>query len=211
MKITKHEHSCQVVETGGAALVIDPGAHTLPIGDVTDVVAIVITHEHADHWTPEQLTDILEMNPDARILGPAGVAAAARDFTVEVVAPGDTVEIEPFTLSFYGGKHAVIHESIPVIDNVGVLVNGALYYGGDSYAVPDVPVDILAAPIGAPWLKIGEAMDYVAAIKPRRAYPVHEATLSVIGKGLANARIESVVALGGGEYTVLGAGDSLDV
>lgn len=211
MKITKHEHSCQVIETGGAALVIDPGAYSLPVGDVSDVVAIVITHEHADHWTADQLKDILEMNPDARIFGPAGVAAAARDFPVEVVAAGDTIEVEPFTLTFYGGKHAVIHESIPVIDNLGVLVNGSLYYGGDSYTVPDASVEVLAVPIGAPWLKISEAMDYVTAIKPRRAYPVHEATLSVIGKDLANARIESVVALGGGEYTVLGAGDSLDV
>ena len=211
MKITKHEHSCQVIEAGGATLVIDPGAYTVPIDDITDVAAIVITHEHADHWTADHLDAIRELSPDARILGPAGVAAAASAYDVEAVAAGDTVEVGPFTLTFFGGKHAVIHESIPVIDNLGVLVNGSLYYGGDSYTVPDVSVEVLAVPIGAPWLKIGEAMDYVAAITPRRAYPVHEATLSVIGKNLSNARIESVVALGGGEYTVLQAGDSLDV
>ena len=211
MKITKREHSCQVIETGGAALVIDPGAFTLPLDDLTGVVAIVITHEHEDHWTPAHLDAIREMNPDARIFGPAGVAAAAAEYPVEVVSPGDTVEVDPFTLTFFGGKHAVIHESIPVIDNVGVLINGSVYYAGDSYAVPGVPVDVLAAPIGAPWLKIGEAMDYVAAVKPSRVYPVHESTLSKIGRTMANARLESVVAQWDGEYIALEPGETLDV
>ena len=211
MKITKREHSCQVIETGGAALVIDPGAFTLPLDDLTGVVAIVITHEHEDHWTPAHLDAIREMNPDARIFGPAGVAAAAAEYPVEVVSPGDTVEVDPFTLTFFGGKHAVIHESIPVIDNVGVLVNGSVYYAGDSYALPGLPVEVLAAPIGAPWLKIGEAMDYVAAVKPARVYPVHESTLSKIGRTMANARLESVVAQWDGEYIALEPGETLDV
>src|SRR5690349_7298031 len=94
MKVTKHEHACQVIEKSGSALIIDPGAFTLPLDDVTGVVAIVITHEHADHWTAEHIERIRQKNPDARLLGPAGVAAAAGDLEVEVVAPGDTVEVE---------------------------------------------------------------------------------------------------------------------
>ncbi|MDO7883332.1 MBL fold metallo-hydrolase [Salinibacterium soli] len=211
MKVTKHEHACQVIEKSSSALIIDPGAFTLPLDDVTGVVAIVITHEHADHWTAEHIERIRQKNPDARLLGPAGVAAAAGDLEVEVVAPGDTVEIEPFTLSFFGGEHAVIHESIPVIDNVGVLVDGEYYYGGDSYSVPDATVEVLAAPIGAPWLKIGEAMDYVVAVSPRRVFPVHDATISAIGKNLSNPRLEWAAAQGGGEYVVLEPGESLDL
>lgn len=211
MKVTKHEHACQVLEKSGSALIIDPGTFTLPLDDVTDVVAIVITHEHPDHWTPEHLERIRQKNPDARILGPAGVAAAASDFDVEVVSPGEAVEIDPFELTFYGGKHAVIHESIPIIDNVGVLVDGEYYYGGDSYAVPDgVDVQVLAAPIGAPWLKIGEAMDYIVAVNPRQVFPVHDSTLSTIGKGFAHPRLEWASTQGGGEYQVLEPGESLD-
>jgi probable F420-dependent oxidoreductase len=76
------------------------------------------------------------------------------------------VTVGDFTLRFFGGTHAVIHSSIPTIENVGVLVNEELYYPGDSYAVPEgIEVDTLAAPLGAPWLKIGEAMDYVLAVK----------------------------------------------
>jgi len=211
MKITKREHSCQIIETGGAALIIDPGAFTLPLGDIMGVVAIVITHEHEDHWTPGHLDAIREMNPDVRILGPAGVAAAASEYPIEVVAPGDTVEIEPFTLAFFGGKHAVIHESIPVIDNVGVLVNGSVYYAGDSYALPGVPVDVLAVPIGAPWLKIGEAMDYVLAVAPKRSFPIHDMTLSAPGKSMTQERIDWATQQGGGTFFVLEPGESAEI
>ena len=200
-----------VIQKGGSALIIDPGAYTTPLTDITGVVAIVITHEHADHWTPEQLKRILERNPDARILGPGGVVAAATGFAVERVTHGDELEVGDFSLRFFGEKHAVIHESIPVVDNVAVLVDDSFYYAGDSYTVPSVPVDTLAVPVGAPWLKIGDAMDYVLAVAPRRSIPVHEAVLSQIGKTMAGERIETVTRRGGGEFVTLAAGQSLDL
>lgn len=211
MKLTKYEHSCLVIEKGGSSIVIDPGAYTLPLSDLLGVVAVVVTHEHADHWTAEQLHRILGNNKDARILGPAGVANAAADFTVETVKDGDVITVEPFTLKFFGDKHAVIHASIPLVDNVAVLVDDTLYYAGDSFTVPPVEVDTLAVPVGAPWLKIGDVMDYVAAVKPRKTFPVHEAVLSVIGKNMANDRVEFVTAQGGGEFFALEPGDALDL
>jgi L-ascorbate metabolism protein UlaG (beta-lactamase superfamily) len=210
VRITKYEHATLQLGVGDENLVIDPGMF-LSHPDVPDVVAIVLTHEHSDHWTAEQLGRILEKNADARILGPQGVADAAADFEVEVVAAGDVVEIGSFKLEFFGGRHAVIHESIPVIDNVGVLINDELYYGGDSYTVPEVEVGTLAAPIGAPWLKVGEAMDYVLAVKPKRAFYVHDMTLSVAGKQMAAARLAWATEQGGGTFTELQPGETLDV
>jgi len=144
--------------------------------------------------------------------GLARVAAAATDFDITVVKDGDTREVEPFTLRFFGEKHAVIHSSVPVVDNVGVLINDALYYPGDSFTVPEgVEVDTLAAPAGAPWLKIGEAIDFVLAVKPRRAFGTHEMVLSVAGKSLANARLQWATEQGGGEFVPLEPGESLDL
>lgn len=211
MKLTKYEHACLVLTKADSAIVIDPGAFTMPLSDLDGVVAIVITHEHADHWTPEQLERILDRNPSARILGPAGVAAAAQGFTVETVADGDIVEVEPFSLAFFGSKHAVIHASIPVVDNVGVMVDDTLYYGGDSYTVPPATVPVLAVPAGAPWLKISEVMDFVLEVKPTIAFPAHEAVLSQIGKNLTNARLTELLEANGGKYVVLEAGESLDL
>ncbi|GAA1512527.1 L-ascorbate metabolism protein UlaG (beta-lactamase superfamily) [Agromyces terreus] len=211
MRLTKLEHAALVIDHSGDRLFIDPGSFTTPITEGTGAVAVVITHEHNDHWTPEQLNRIIEASPDVRIFGPAGVAAAASDFAVEVVAAGDEVEVGPFRLRFFGGHHAEIHSSIPIIDNLGVLVDDALYYGGDSFTVPSgVEVDVLAAPASAPWMKISEAMDYVIAVAPRRAFPTHEMLLSQAGKALSNARLAWAVEQGGGEYLPLEPGDTLD-
>ena len=211
MKLTKYEHACMVITKGDSLLVIDPGGYTTPLTDLDGVVAIVITHEHADHWTSEQLDRLLDRNPDARIFAPPGVVAVAMSYKIESVKAGDEIQVEPFTLKFFGEKHAVIHKSIPVVDNIAVLVDDTFYYAGDSYTVPDVPVGTLAVPVGAPWLKIGEVMDYVTAIAPKKAIPVHEAVLSVIGREMAGARVETVTVAGGGEYFSLDAGESLDL
>jgi len=212
MKLTKLEHAALIVEVAGRKLYIDPGSFTTALTDTARADAIVITHEHPDHWTPEQLDRIIAMSPDVRIFGPAGVAAAATGYPVEVVHAGDTVTVGEFTLRFFGSTHAVIHSSIPVIDNVGVLVNDQLYYAGDSFTVPaGVDVDTLAVPAGAPWLKISEVIDYVLAVNPRRAFPTHEMLLSRAGKDLSNLRITGALKPGGGEFFALEPNDSLDL
>lgn len=211
MRITKHEHACLEIEHSGDTLVIDPGGYTTLLVGVTNVIGIVITHEHADHWSEDQLEHLIKSSPNVRIFGPSGVAAAAVKFPIETVEAGDTIDLEPFSLTFFGGKHAVIHESIPIVDNVGVLVNETLYYAGDSYTIPDVAVDTLAVPAGAPWLKIGDVMDYVTAVAPKRSFPVHEMVLSTIGKSFSNARIKSATEAVGGEFFALQPGETMDV
>jgi len=211
MKLTKLEHATLILEKANETLVIDPGGFTMPLTDLRHVVAIVITHEHPDHWTPEQLDRIVEMNPDAKIFGPQGVAVAASSYPVTVVHDGDEVTAGAFTLKFFGETHAVIHSSLPTIDNVGVLVDDTLLYPGDALTVPPVDVDVLAVPSGAPWLKIGEVMDYVAAVKPKRAFPTHDMVLSVIGNNMANDRIDGVTKANGGEFFPLQPGQSLDL
>jgi L-ascorbate metabolism protein UlaG (beta-lactamase superfamily) len=213
MRVTKLEHAALVIEHSGDRLFVDPGKFTTPITQAAGARAVVITHLHDDHWTPEQLGRIRDRSPEVRIFGPEGVveAAAKAGIDVERVAPGDEVEVGPFRLRFFGGRHAVIHASIPVIDNVGVLVNDALYYGGDSFTVPEgVDVEVLAAPAGAPWMKIAEAMDYVIAVAPKRAFPTHEMVLSRAGKELSNTRLAWATEQVGGRYLPLDPGDTID-
>lgn len=210
MRITKHEHACLRLEKGGRTLIIDPGSFTLPLEGVRGLDGVVITHEHPDHWTPQHLERLRSGARDVPVYGPQGVAAAGAD--VIVVAPGDTVTAGAFTLTFHGGRHAVIHESIPVIDNVGVLVDDDFYYPGDSYALPDrTGIGLLAAPIGAPWLKIGEAMDFVLAAEPRRAFGTHDMTLSRIGLEMHRQRLAWATAAHGGEFVALDPGESVDL
>jgi L-ascorbate metabolism protein UlaG (beta-lactamase superfamily) len=210
MLVTKLEHACLVVEEAGARLVIDPGAFTRPV-EATDVVAVVVTHEHPDHGTAEQVAGILDRNPGIPVFGPAGVAAAlAEVVAVDVVTEGEARTVGPFALTFHGTRHQLIHSSVPVVDNTGVFVNGLLFHPGDAYIDPGVPVEVFAIPVGAPWLKIGELMDHLAAVAPRRVVPIHEATLSDIGLAGHTDRVRQVVEPAG-DVVVLGPGESLRV
>jgi L-ascorbate metabolism protein UlaG (beta-lactamase superfamily) len=212
MRVTKHEHAALRLEQEGRTLLIDPGAFTSPLTEVGDVAGVVITHEHPDHWTPDHLDRLLAQSPGLPIYAPEGVAKAAAGYDITVVHPGDTVELTPFTLRFFGGDHEVIHSSLPRVQNVGVLVNERFYYPGDSYAVPKgVDVTLLAAPLGAPWLRIGDAMDFVLAVAPRAAFGTHDMTLSVVGRDMHRARLTWAVEQNGGRFLALDPGDATDV
>jgi L-ascorbate metabolism protein UlaG (beta-lactamase superfamily) len=212
MRITKHEHAALTLEKQGSRLIIDPGTFTTPLPTLENVVAVVLTHEHPDHWTADHLDRILKLNPGIPIVAPQGVADAAPGYDITVVKPGDGIDIAPFHLAFFGGDHAVIHESIPGIDNVGVLVDDAFYYPGDSFSAPKgASVEVLAAPIGAPWLKIGDAMDFVLAVKPRRAFGTHDMTLSVAGRDMGRGRLRWATEQNGGEFLALDPGDSIEL
>ncbi|OCG75328.1 MBL fold metallo-hydrolase [Microbacterium sediminis] len=211
MRVTKHEHATLRLHDQGDTLVVDPGSFTTPLDALHDLVGVVITHEHRDHWTPAQLDHLAQVAPRVPIYAPQGVADAAEGYDITVVAPGDTVTVGAFTLRFFGGVHAQIHESIPLVDNVGVMINDRLYYPGDSFAVPDAKVPVLAAPIGAPWLKLGEAMDFVLAVAPERAFPTHDMTLSVSARTMHASRLAWAAEQNGGELVDLAPGDELDV
>ena len=92
--------------------------------------------------------------------------------------------------------------------NVGYVVDEAVYHPGDALFVPDVPVDTLLVPASAPWLKLAEALDFVRAIGPRRAYPIHDATLSVLGQRSVGGWM---AAKGGTDYTWLAPGDAVSL
>lgn len=194
MQLVKYEHACFTVEKDGQLLVVDPGNFSGDFIAPADVVAIVITHEHADHFDHDQLAAIIDKNPDAVIVAHPSITSQIEVFQTHSVNVGDKITVGPFDLEFFGGEHAVIHADIPSITNLGVMVNDLLYYPGDSFALPDGrSVDTLAIPAAAPWMKISEAMDYLTAIRPRFAFPTHDAVLSSQGQALAD-RLLGMVA-----------------
>ena len=95
-----------ILDEEGQQLVIDPGNQTGAVV-ARGLVAIVITHEHADHWDVPHLEALRAAHPSARIFAPAGVAAAAEGFDITVVEAGERVTAGPFRLRFFGRKHAV--------------------------------------------------------------------------------------------------------
>ena len=77
-----------------------------------------------------------------------------------------------------GRDHAVVHVDIPVIRNVGYLIGGRLLHPGDSLAVPDLAVEVLALPASAPWMALKEAVEFFRAVNPSIAIPIHEKMLA---------------------------------
>lgn len=212
MRIRKHEHATVVLEEGPARLIIDPGGFTTPLAELNRTAAVVITHRHPDHLSPDQLAQIRRYAPSAPFFAPADVAEMLPDAGITVVEAGDSVTVTPFTMRFFGGSHQIIHPTVPSVDNLGVLVNDRFYYPGDSYAVPDgYPVEVLAAPLGAPWLRIADAMDFVLALRPEHAFGTHDMTLSVIGKGMHRERLRWATERHGGQFHDLEPGDHLEI
>lgn len=212
MKLTKYEHSAVLLEKEGEALLIDPGNFARPFDKIPGLVAVVVTHEHLDHIDSTQLDRILAANSGVRLIAGAGVASSLPQYEWEVVVPGDSREVGSFRLDFYGGKHAIIHTSIPQIENVGVGVDGKFWYSGDSFSLPPVESpEWLAVPASAPWLKVGEVMDYVLAVKPRNTIYIHEIILSEAGLGMVLGRIQKTTEQGGGTFHPLRPGDSIEI
>jgi len=208
MRLTKYAHSCVVLEREGVRLVIDPGSFT-QLPELTDVAAVVLTHEHPDHADTDHLHALLEANPGMDVVGPAGAGAALPAVEVQVIESGTSGRFGPFDLRFGGGLHAPIHESLPRVDNLTVQVGTQFYHPGDSLEPPAQAVDVLAAPISGPWLKLGEVMDYVLNSQARTVIPIHEVHASDPGRGIAYDRLGAIAAERSTEFTVLAPGQSL--
>ena len=54
MRITKLGHACVRIEHAGVTVVIDPGVFT-DVGAVDGADAVLITHEHPDHYLADHL------------------------------------------------------------------------------------------------------------------------------------------------------------
>ena len=211
--ISSHGHSCIRLEKDGHVLVLDPGGFSDPAAlDGAD--AVLVTHEHVDHVVPDTLTAALAAAPELQVWAPGAVvdlllAAGASADRLHAVTEGDAFTAAGFTVQAVGQRHAVIHPSIPVVANVAYLVDGALLHPGDSFTRPPagVHVEVLLLPVSAPWMKLSEAADYLQAVAPGIAVPIHDAILSDAGRGLVD-RVLPQVTEGVAQYRRLVAGKS---
>ncbi|MBP7767145.1 MBL fold metallo-hydrolase [Candidatus Saccharibacteria bacterium] len=213
MKLTKHEHSCMVVENEGQALVIDPGALAeLPM--LENVVAVVITHVHADHLSVENLVNLAQHNPNMKLFAAPDMLAEVSGLGVEVESVGrghtETATVGSFKLEFGGQDHAVIYEKVPC-QNASLLVNDILFYPGDSFTLPPRQVKVLAVPASAPWMKTSEAMDYIKACKSEIVVPVHDGLLSDFGKKVTHNWLQQACEAVNSRLTILNSNESVDV
>jgi L-ascorbate metabolism protein UlaG (beta-lactamase superfamily) len=213
MRLTKFGHSCLLVEEGGARVLLDPGSFSEGFEGLEGLTAVCVTHQHADHLDGGRLRRLLDANPGARVVADEGSAEplGQAGAEVEVVHDGDELALGGLGLRVVGRDHAAVHPDVPVIPNVGYLVGGRLFHPGDALTDPGEPVEVLAAPAGAPWLKLAEAVDYLRRVAPRVAVPVHEKVLSDLGVKAHYGQLEQLGARGGTSFRVLDDGRPVEL
>ena len=211
MRIIKFGHACVRVEYDGAAVVIDPGVFT-EIGALDGADAVLITHEHADHYLPDNLRAT-----DAPVFTIDAVAAKIREDAPEVaervtvVLPGQEFDAG-LPVRAVGELHAVIHPEFPRFYNSGYVLTAGdekVYHPGDALTGPDEEVDLLCVPVSAPWLKAAEAIDFARAVKAPRNLAIHDRIYSEAGLGIVDGHMNAFLPDAGQEYVRLADGAEL--
>jgi L-ascorbate metabolism protein UlaG (beta-lactamase superfamily) len=212
MRITKFGHACIRLEHDGTTIVIDPGMFTEPEAlDGAD--AVLITHEHADHYTPDLLA-----RSDAPVFTIDAVAAKIREEApavaerTTVVAPGESFEAAGVPVTAVGELHAVIHDELPRFHNSGYRIEMGgqrLFHPGDAITETDQQVDVLFVPVSAPWAASRDLIDFARAVKAPRNVAIHDRIYSEAGSAIFDTQINLFLPKAGQEYFRLKDGHDL--
>jgi L-ascorbate metabolism protein UlaG (beta-lactamase superfamily) len=211
-RLIKHGHACVRVDNDGEVLVIDPGGYTEPTAlDGAD--AVLITHEHPDHFLEARIRSAAEANPALRIWASPTVSDALSGLAGRVtrVGDGDTFTAAGLSVEAHGTWHAEIHPDLPRVLNTGYLIGGSIFHPGDALTVPDREVATLLLPVHAPWSRIADVIDYVRAVGAQAAYAVHDGLLNDNGLGIYASMLGERGPGTATPYTRLAPGESIEL
>jgi L-ascorbate metabolism protein UlaG (beta-lactamase superfamily) len=218
MKLTKYTHACVRLEKDGNVLVLDPGTFSETDEALAGAHAVLITHEHGDHVDVPAMVKALDAAGSLAVFAPAGVAAHLREEApdaaarIHTVEPGSTFKAAGFSVRSFGGQHALIHPQIPVVANIGYLVDGNVYHPGDSFIVPDgLSVQTLLVPIHAPWNKAAEVVDFVISVRAPQAFQIHDGLLNETGLKMVEGHVTRLGGKYGTTFTHLAPREAVEV
>jgi L-ascorbate metabolism protein UlaG (beta-lactamase superfamily) len=205
VKLTKFAHACVRLEKDGKVLLVDPGTFSEDaVFERAD--AILVTHEHPDHLDVERISAL-----EAPVYTNSGVAAQLSGLgdRVTVVADGQSFDAAGFSVRAYGKDHAVILPELGVpCENVGYLIDDAVYHPGDSFTQPDRSVHTTLVPISGPWFSLPPAIEYARTIKTEQTIGIHDGLLNPIGLGMMKRWLTDQ---GGHPYLGLAPGESTEI
>jgi L-ascorbate metabolism protein UlaG (beta-lactamase superfamily) len=210
MKITKLGHCALVLESDGVKILTDPGSFTIQAqGQVTGLDAVLITHEHQDHFHIDSVKVLLQKNPNAAIITNGGVGKLLKEQGIEkvvIVGDGQSTDLKGMKIEGFGKDHAIIYDQMGLVENTGYMVAGKFYFPGDNFHNPGRPVDILALPVAGPWMKISEAINFAKEIKARAAFSVHDGMIVAPFRAFMSMVLKAMIPQT--EYTALEDGES---
>ncbi len=193
MQLTHLGHSAVLVQTGSVRMLIDPGNLSDAWHGLTDLDAVLVTHQHADHIDPENAAALVTANPAAKVLVEPSVLDAVPLAGAEAFGTGSTATLGDITVTAVGGQHAIIHADLPTFGNVGLVLSAAgeptLFHPGDALAAIPAGIDVLAVPAYGPWAAMKETIDFVRAVGAPQGFCVHDRLLAEPGFQLVNGRL----------------------
>jgi L-ascorbate metabolism protein UlaG (beta-lactamase superfamily) len=171
MRISKHIHSCLLIEEQGKTILIDPGIFTynekaLEIDALAELDYIVITHEHPDHMHIPLIKDLVNNFPEAKIITNSAAASLLAKEKITAATEGDSI------IRMQIAPHEKLWDT-RVPQNVLVTIFDKLTHPGDSLHFQKTN-EILCLPIQAPWGSTTAAVEKALQLKPKVIIPIHD-------------------------------------
>lgn len=175
-------HDGYCLKAAGKTVYFDP--FQLTATDLAPADLVFISHEHRDHFSPEDLAKIVT---EQTVIVTGKTVAGKLSGNVMIVAPGDTIEIAGLLVeavpAYNTNKdfHPKKNEWLGFI----VTIEGVrVYHAGDTDYIPEmktIRTDIALLPVSGTYvMTAGEAVQAALDIKPQVAIPMHYG--SIVGK-----------------------------
>jgi L-ascorbate metabolism protein UlaG (beta-lactamase superfamily) len=158
---------------GSVKVCIDP----FQISTTRPADLILITHEHFDHCSPD---DVAKIQRKETTIVTDATSAGKLQGNVRIVAPGDTIEVKGVNIEVGPAYNTNkdFHPKKAAMLSFVVSLDGIRYYhAGDTDFIPemkDLRVDVAFLPVSGTYVMTAEeAIQAARAIKPGLAIPMH--------------------------------------
>lgn len=181
MKITKHAQSCLLVETEDTKILIDPGVFVTEkegydLNKFVNIDAILISHEHSDHFEPEDIKKIINNNPDIPVYTTEKVKSLFDYKNVSVLKSQQVITLNEFYITGVKSIHGPLPNGMEPPEVIGFLIDdgkNTFYDPADTIKL-FAKAEIIAEPIcGHVVMDIERAKEEALRIKPREVFPIH--------------------------------------
>lgn len=179
-------HDSFRIEGEGLIIYIDPWQLRNP----SKADLILITHDHGDHCSPE---DVAKICKDDTVIVTVEAAAKLLSGDIRVVKPGDEVTVKgvpirvvaAYNINKYRSPGVHFHPREAGYVGYVITVEGKrIYHTGDSDFIPEmesIEADIALLPVSGIYVMTAEeALDAASALSPEMAIPMH------VGRGIGS-------------------------